>query len=356
MSEKFTEHWQLQGKGANGEPWIVPLTGNPFYIGRREDCQLRLSSDSISRYHAQIRLTDTGLWIRDCGSTNGTLVNFRQILEEQPLKSGDVVHFANIEFRVAQVDDVDEQTIVVNPYVEKFQELISKQAVIPHFQPIFKLEHGTIIGYELLGRVNCAGVPDDISQLFQIAKQLCREVELSALLRDIGIAHAIHENIKGFILFNTVPREMDINSLWDSLTALRRMAPNLDLAMEIHETTITDIQMMQGLKNLLNKINIRLVYDDFGAGQSRLLELMDVPPDILKFDICLIHNIHLRSKSSLGLICALVQTAKELGVQTLAEGLELKEEVEVCREIGFDLAQGYYFGKPMPTFLKDSSP
>jgi EAL domain-containing protein (putative c-di-GMP-specific phosphodiesterase class I) len=353
MSEESSAKWQLEGKGANGEPWIVPLAGNPFRIGRREDCQLRLSSDSISRYHAQIRLTDTGLWIKDCGSTNGTLVNYRQLMEEQPLKSGDVVHFANMEFRVAQVDDVDENTIMVNPYVERFQELISQKAVTPHFQPILQLEQGNIIGYELLGRVNLEGMPNNIGQLFQVAKQLCREVELSTLLRDMGIAQAVHANIRGFVLFNTVPREMDLGFLEDSLAALRRTAPNLGLAMEIHETTIADIGTMRKLRRLLNQINIRLVYDDFGAGQSRLLELMDVPPDILKFDICLVHNIHLRPKSSLGLIRALVQTAKELGVQTLAEGLESKEEAEACRQIGFDLAQGYYFGRPMPTFLGD---
>ncbi len=357
MPDTLLGKWQLEAKGAHGEPWVTPITTNPFRIGRKNDCALLLSSESISRLHAEIRLSDTGIWIKDCDSTNGTFVNFRRLTGEQPLKLGDVVHFADFEFQLGQVDSVEEysdRTVIVNPYVERLDQLIATKAVIPYFQPIVSLGDNSIIGFELLGRVAYEGVPTDIPQLFHIAKQLNRDIELSLLFRDLGIAHIGESVSKGLIFFNTVPNEMNLSGLGRSLETLRCMAPHLDLAMEINEHAITNIETIHELKGVLKGLNIKLVYDDFGAGQSRLLELMDAPPDILKFDISLVHNIHLRSPASLRMVAALVGMTKDLGVLALAEGIETGEEATVCRQIGFDLAQGYYFGRPAPS-LSDFS-
>ena len=80
----------------------------------------------------------------------------------------------------------------------------------------------------------------------------------------------------------------------------------------------------------------------------RLLELTEVPPDYVKFDINLIRNIHLGNAGRQQTLQTLVRMVRELGIATLAEGTECAEEVEVCRQIGFDFAQGYYFGRPAP--------
>jgi EAL domain-containing protein (putative c-di-GMP-specific phosphodiesterase class I) len=69
-------------------------------------------------------------------------------------------------------------------------------------------------------------------------------------------------------------------------------------------------------------------------------------PDILKFDIALIQNIHHRSESSRSIVESLVKMARDAGIKTLAEGVESVEEAAVCRALGFDLGQGYYFGRP----------
>lgn len=348
MTHALDDKWQLEGKGAHGEPWITPISGPLFRVGRKDDCGLRLSSDSISRWHAELHIHREGLSIRDCGSTNGTFVNFQRIADWQPLKPGDIIHFAALEFRVGKAEAGEDRTIMANPYVEKLNELIANRAVVPHFQPIIHLADETIVGYELLGRVQGEGMFNNIPQLFYIAKQLGREIELSLLFRNSGIAKAMAADLKGLIFFNTVPGEMSLDTLEDSLEQLRNSAPTLELAMEIHENAITDIGMMARLRGILNRLAIKLVYDDFGAGQSRLLELMDAPPDILKFDIALVRKIHLRSASSLNMVASLVRAARDLGVVVLAEGIELPEEAAVCRQIGFDLAQGYLFGKPTP--------
>jgi EAL domain-containing protein (putative c-di-GMP-specific phosphodiesterase class I) len=98
----------------------------------------------------------------------------------------------------------------------------------------------------------------------------------------------------------------------------------------------------------LQHLKIRLAYDDFGAGQARLLELADVPPDVIKFDLQMIHGLPDATAEKRQMVASLVQMVRSLGVVPLAEGVETLEEATVCQELGFELAQGYFFGYPAP--------
>ena len=89
-----------------------------------------------------------------------------------------------------------------------------------------------------------------------------------------------------------------------------------------------------------------LAYDDFGAGQARLLELAEAPPHYLKFDRKFVTNIDQAPSSRRRLLASLVAAARELLVKTVAEGVETEAEAEVCSKLGFTHAQGYYFGRP----------
>jgi EAL domain-containing protein (putative c-di-GMP-specific phosphodiesterase class I) len=100
------------------------------------------------------------------------------------------------------------------------------------------------------------------------------------------------------------------------------------------------------LKERLGSFGVGLAYDDFGAGQARLLELSEVPPDYLKFDMRLVRGLDRAGPSRQKLLASLVQVARELSVLTVAEGVETLAEAVACAEIGFDFAQGFYFGRP----------
>ena len=123
-------------------------------------------------------------------------------------------------------------------------------------------------------------------------------------------------------------------------------APDLAITVEISEKAITDVKQMASLKSRLGEIDIELAYDDFGSGQARFLELAEVPPHVLKFDAVLVRDIHRRPKSLYKVVQTLVAMASDLGIQTLAEGIENAEEAEVCAQVGFRFAQGYHFGRP----------
>ena len=118
--------------------------------------------------------------------------------------------------------------------------------------------------------------------------------------------------------------------------------------MEIHEATVSDGAAMAELKDTLTELDIALAYDDFGAGQARLLELVEVPPDYLKFDMSLIRGIHTASAAKRNLVQTLVAMVRDMGIACVAEGIECQRELEFCRRAGFHFGQGYYLGRPAP--------
>jgi EAL domain-containing protein (putative c-di-GMP-specific phosphodiesterase class I) len=338
----------LEGKTRDGSLWVVSIDTSPFIIGRKEGSNLFLTSEGVSRKHAEIIQGDEGWQLRDCGSTNGTYVNGKRLNGEHMLQRGDYLHIADVRFDVVEHQDESECTQVLNPYTEKLAQMLDLKAVDPHFQPIISMTDGALVGYEVLGRINYTGLPNSPTHLFEISGKLDRHIELSELFRNTALEHAARVGVKELVLFNTLPEEMNMEILRPSLRALRKSVPDLKLGMELHENTITDLAMMKELRALLKEQDILLVYDDFGAGQSRLIELLDSVPDILKFDIALIKNIQHRSEASQSIVETLVKMARDAGIRTLAEGVECQEEAAVCRALGFELAQGFYFGRPAP--------
>ena len=146
---------------------------------------------------------------------------------------------------------------------------------------------------------------------------------------------------------NTHPNEIEEPDLLEfSLRELRESAPHRPMVLEIHEKTATQTQPMRELRAKLNDLNIGLAYDDFGAGQARLIELVEVPPDYLKFDMALVQNIHAASIERQKMVERLVQMTAELGIIPLAEGIETREDHEVCAQMGFLCGQGFYYGRP----------
>ena len=95
--------------------------------------------------------------------------------------------------------------------------------------------------------------------------------------------------------------------------------------------------MMKTLRAALNELDVRMAYDDFGAGQDRLLDLAEVPPDYLKFDARLIRDIHLAPPSRRQMVGVLVKMVRDLNIAPLAEGVESAEESETCQTLGFAL-------------------
>jgi EAL domain-containing protein (putative c-di-GMP-specific phosphodiesterase class I) len=348
-----TCNWYLEGF-VDEVPQLRQIAINtwPFRVGRRRGLAFCLSSDGVSKEHAEILQAGSGLMIRDLGSRNGTFVNGQRVDHDALLKPGDVLHFANQEFRLGSRTTADAgATVQVDRSqwvlsLSQFKKLFEPGNAVPFYQSIVELGSGVTTGYEVLARSRVEGLQSP-KAMFDVAAGLSLEAELSRLFRAEGVRVGRQLPGKPDLFLNTHPAELGDEQLLGSLRKLRAEAPSQLLTLEIHEAAVTDPTAMQTLRAALTDLDIRLAYDDFGAGQARLIDLIEVPPDYLKFDVCLVRDLHLASDARRQMLETLVRMAHDLGVTVLAEGIENQGEAAACRELGFDLVQGYHFGKPM---------
>lgn len=112
------------------------------------------------------------------------------------------------------------------------------------------------------------------------------------------------------------------------------------LLMDDAETTI---ETLRDLRNLGIKISI----DDFGSGYSSLSHLKKLPIDTLKIDRSFVTDVA-AGASDAAIVKTIVTLARSLGLKTIAEGVETKEQSEILANLGCDEMQGYLFGKPLP--------
>ena len=103
-------------------------------------------------------------------------------------------------------------------------------------------------------------------------------------------------------------------------------------------------EMIDSLKD----IGLKLALDDFGTGYSSLSYLLRVPFDKIKVDRSFVSGASDPESRNAALIRAMVGLASDLKMQTTAEGVETREELQLVRDLGCSLVQGYIFGKPMP--------
>ena len=363
-AESNSPAWYLESFANDSKSlWRFPLLRFPMPVGRHIERGLSLLSPLISHNHAEIYVDGGALKVRDLGSTNGTYVNGVRIAEGgvTALNEGDILHFATTEFRLGllapgETFALSETRTALNLEIpqqlveraRRLSGLLREGAVVSNIQPVVRLQSGEVMGYELLGRGTADELPKSPKELFDLAATLGVAAELSRLFR---IASApLLRGLPGqpVLFFNTHPAELEKPGLVASLHALREALPKERLALEIHEQAVTSPDMIRELRSTLADLKIELAYDDFGAGRGRINELVEVPPEYLKFDESLIRGIDQAPESKRDLMRALLRVCQDGNIQTLAEGVETEAEAQALRDLGFDLVQGYLFGRPAP--------
>ncbi len=96
----------------------------------------------------------------------------------------------------------------------------------------------------------------------------------------------------------------------------------------------------------LREHGIRVAIDDFGTGYSSLAYLEQFPIDYVKIDRRFVEQIE-ESDRSRSLVESMSRMVHSLGLTAVAEGVETLEQAQTLREMGFELAQGYYFARPV---------
>ncbi|MDP2008079.1 MAG: EAL domain-containing protein [Rubrivivax sp.] len=361
----MSDAWFLESIAADGSHLTQAIAKLPFHVGRDPGNDLVIDARGLSRKHAVIDTVAGGaLQVTDLGSTNGTFVNRERITVARLLAGDDVIHFGNAEFRLgresgaASLQPDDGERTMIAPagrmltenfvrHEREFMQLLAGQGLAAMVQPIVSALDGRVFAYELLGRSTHPDLPNSPVHLFQLAAMLGREAELSAAFRRFGVEQ-VAPKLNGARLFvNTHPEETFTDALFDWLALWRARPDAPNIVIEVHETAVVEIEAMRALARRLETIGVPFAYDDFGAGQARLRELAEVPPDFVKFDMGLLHGIDQAPEGRQRMVRELVRLVLDLGSVPLAEGIETEAEAAVCRGMGFQLVQGYLTGRPM---------
>ena len=350
---------------AGGPAERIPIWRLPFTIGRSEGADHTIYSGKVSKEHVTIELTGGRYTLRDLDSTNGTFVNGQRV-STHLLDDGDIVHLAHIEFcfrharpatepAESDTERLVEQTQLVvadQPHsvirgTELLRELIDTVAVEMVYQPIVDLRTRSAVAYEALARGTHPDLSANPATLLALAAECDLVVELSRMFAKRAVllsSTRLPPGVKVFV--NMTAQELAAPDLLDALSELAAAASSdHPVVLEIAEASVTDVSAMGRNKEAFTRLGLQFAYDDFGAGQARLIELTDIPPDYLKFDKAMIEGIEAATPRQ-EMVSALLRVVRRLGVRVIAEGVETELVAAICQRLGCDLGQGYLFGRP----------
>lgn len=223
------------------------------------------------------------------------------------------------------------------------------------FQPIIycqdaNIESPRIFAHEALFRIR--DQDDTIippGYVFSVADKsdLLFSLDLTARRSAIEHAAAAKLNSKVFVNFNP-------SSIYDPSYCLRSTAAAIaqagleasDVVFEVTEThKVNNLAHLKGVLNFYRNAGFKVALDDVGAGWSGLNLLHDLMPDFAKIDMALVRDID-SQPSKQKIVKHLIASARENGIQIIAEGIETAAEAECLAELQADYLQGFLFGRP----------
>ncbi len=217
------------------------------------------------------------------------------------------------------------------------------------YQPLVDVSEWRVAAYEALCR------PTDpafrhIGELLHTTAQAGRFWELGRILRRLAV-QPVEKLPEPMLLFvNLHPQDLKDPQLLKPDPEVNKWASRI--VFEITETeALQDYEAVRECIRILREQGFRVALDDLGSGYSGLNSLAMLAPDYVKLDMELIRGITAQSRSA-----RLIQHIREFcldeGIETIAEGVETREELAVIQGLGVSLVQGYYFAKPAEPFCE----
>ena len=240
---------------------------------------------------------------------------------------------------------------------EQMRGALQRNEFILYYQPQFDVKKNEIIGAEALLRwlnpVLGSVAPDEFipiaektGVIISIGEFVIKE-SLSLLNRWKNVEQ-LNRNFS--IAVNLSPSQFKDLSLFNFI---KTSLSNANIEPQSLELEITEGVLMSGESSITDTLNditnlgVILSMDDFGTGYSSLSYLRKYPFNVLKIDRGFINGIT-KNNEDYSLVEATIAMSHGLGLKVVAEGVETKEQLTILKELGCDLAQGYYFSKPIP--------
>lgn len=343
---------------------IARLGGDEFAIicrGLRERATAtRLADELIGRLRVPFDLDGVRAFV---SASIG--IAFTTWENEEP---DEVLRFADLAMYTAKQDGKNTHVVYNQTIGQKAIELASVRELIRGglernwfslvYQPIIDARTGGTVGIEALLRLACpTSGPLGPERFIPVAEETGQIVELGhfALTRGVADLEAIRQRRGSsglYLAVNLSPRQLD-DRLEEKLDAILGKHPALAgrLVLEITETML--LQRPDDVARRLHRLRdlgIRIALDDFGTGYSSLSHIQHFPVDIIKIDKSFIRQLTAGAGSRLrplAMIRATASLGRELGIEVVAEGVEATATIELLRDCGITLLQGYLYAKPM---------
>jgi diguanylate cyclase (GGDEF)-like protein len=234
---------------------------------------------------------------------------------------------------------------------------LQERRIAVHFQPLVNLGDGRIAGFEALARISS---PDGSllppADFIPVAEDTGLIVPLGAHVLELACLQARGWRAPSaadpslVVAVNLSPRQFgpgDLTEVVQQTLERTGLAPDC-LHLELTETAIMDLhpdilRQLEGIREL----GVEMGLDDFGTGYASLTHLRRLPLSFVKIDRSFVQGLGSESEDA-RIVSAVVDLAANLGLRSIAEGVETIAQRDRLRDLGCDQAQGYLYARPMP--------
>ena len=223
--------------------------------------------------------------------------------------------------------------------------ILEHNLLYPVFQPIMNVISGELFGYEALTRCIHTSYSNNIQNLVVDAvstghQHKMEKQMLSNIFKTCDSSNIFDKNVTIFV--NESARNFFTQEEYKTLFS--NIDPN-KIVVEFTEYEEIEFAQVVDKINIIRGLGARVALDDFGSGYSNINTLLQINPDIIKLDKGLVRDISKDNKKK-NLVKHIISYAKEAGIMILGECIETSDEFNCLIEMGIDLAQGYFIGRP----------
>lgn len=345
----------LMGLKNAGEGIFCRAYADTFYICMPSRQQFYHELDEkIKRYFSKYPLpvhvsVKIGVYTVEDGTISVAQMCDRAFLamEDIPVKGTKKIGFYN--------EELHHRLLMEHKIMDSIPQALRDHEFLMYLQPKVEMKTGKIVGAEALIRWKHPEFgwvrPDQFipllekrHQIYEIDKYIWEEACKALQYRE-------QKNLSQIAISVNVSRddlyEDDLLDVLNDLIRKYELEPK-QLHLEIIERAyVNDAAHMYEILKKLREHGFMIEMDDFGTGESSLSMLADMPIDYIKLDRqFLVSGLH--DKRHIEVIRFIINLAKTLDIDVLAEGIETKEQGEILYELGCRYAQGYFYGKPAP--------
>lgn len=237
----------------------------------------------------------------------------------------------------------------------KILDILDSRNISPLFQPIVDISNATVFGHEALIRGPVGTKLHSPISLLSSSYLTGLLPEVESLCREIVLCRYAECKNQNKLFVNISPTCLMLtNSQFEfNIKQLERfhLKPS-DIVIEITEgSTINDFSVLKDTVARYKAYGFGIALDDLGEGFSSLRLWSEIHPDFVKIDKHFITNIQ-NDPIKQEFVRAIQKIATESGGQTIAEGVETRDELAVIKDLKINYAQGFLLGRPMPQFLE----